>query len=374
MKSEGNEEEVKKAVDFCRMLIKENPEDKPIIEAYLSLIKERGEREKVTKEAVEYAISWLESHPDDNKIRLITLNLVRVKGFFVEYIRPVLNDAEEWMKKHGPHPLFGSYMKLIEKVMKTETDVPVNFERVRHLCYSFIASSEGKKNISPIINFAELLWGKGAHEEAEKIYRGLLEIKANPLTMSTIYLSYGKRFLGDAMDPQLTQQKRMEKLEKAERIIEGALEFHKGHYIAHMFLSIVLKEKGNEDEQRKELKEAERWNRIAKKERFSAGEIPYKVGNFYLGFDCYEEAVRWFKIAIETNPRNFVNWWKLGDAKKRKAIIQKEAGLYVESKKLFKEAISDLETALKEAPEFLQLPASRDIPANIEECKRELNS
>jgi hypothetical protein len=56
-------------------------------------------------------------------------------------------------------------------------------------------------------------------------------------------------------------------------------------------------------------------------------------------------------------------------------------GFYVEeglgpegiAKKLFSEALLELEKAVEKAPKPLQLPASRDIPDQISKCKRAIS-
>ena len=106
---------------------------------------------------------------------------------------------------------------------------------------------------------------------------------------------------------------------------------------------------------------------------FHPGRLLYKIGNVYLEFNRYKDAIDRLKKAIEEEPEDFTNWWKLGHAKMKLAFIKEERGFHKEAKDLFVEALSELETAWEKADKPLQLPASREIPAQIEECKRHLS-
>ena len=116
-----------------------------------------------------------------------------------------------------------------------------------------------------------------------------------------------------------------------------------------------------------------------KGERVSLGEIPYKIGNFYLSFNRYEEAINWFKKAHEKDPENWTNLWKLGCAKISYAVLLKERGLMNKAKVFLEEALQHLEMSLKKAlskEEIFQLPAREEIPDLIEQAKsylREIN-
>jgi tetratricopeptide (TPR) repeat protein len=107
---------------------------------------------------------------------------------------------------------------------------------------------------------------------------------------------------------------------------------------------------------------------------YHPGRLPYKIGNVYLTFNRYEEAIFWLKIAIREEPENFANWWKSGYAKIKLAFDLEEIKSREETKYLLVEALSDLETAWKKAPKPLQLPASKEIPEQITECKKYLYS
>ena len=374
VKEKGNEEQIEEVIDeTTRWWLQNHPDDNVFHEAWLVLIRDKGNQEQIRR-GMEDTISWLKDHPEDNKIRSVYLSLVRNKGFFKEEdIKQALADTEQWMKKHGPHPLFQDYLPLVEKVIKTEIDVDIDIELVKQFGYEFINSRKWEYNIRPIRDFADWLRREEFFDEAEQIYEGLLKIKMRGLERSTIHFSYGKMFLGQAMNLEFTNAKRGEKLKRAEEKFREALKVHKGHHMARVFLAITLREEGRKKDADNELKHAEWWAQVNKKEKFSQGEIPYKIGVFYLEFNCYEKAINWFSIATEKEPENFANWWRSGYAKMKLAHILKEKGFYKEAKEIFYEALFELKKAWDIAPKPLQLPASRDIPTNIEGCKRHLS-
>jgi tetratricopeptide (TPR) repeat protein len=107
---------------------------------------------------------------------------------------------------------------------------------------------------------------------------------------------------------------------------------------------------------------------------FHPGRIAYKIGNFYLDFYRYEEAKYWLEIATKEEPKDFANWWRCGVAKMELALTMEKKVSHKEAIDIYAEALSDLETALEKADESLQLPASKDIPERISECRKHLLS
>jgi tetratricopeptide (TPR) repeat protein len=278
------------------------------------------------------------------------------------------------MKQYGPIPLFDNYITLVLKTKKTEINIKINTDLVMQLGYSYINST--KSNPRAIRDFANYLATEKRFDEALKIYENLLKIKTNAETQSSIYFSYGQMLLGQAMVLEPSSMDRVKTLKEAEEKFRKAFEINKLHYMALVFLSITLKEKGEVEEARKELERAERIAeefKKVKKEKFSHGEIPYKIGVFYLEFNRYEDAIYWLKIACNKEPENFANWWRLGYAKKKYALLLKEQSRG-EYKKFLEEALSDLEMSWEKAPELLQLPASEEIPNLIVECKKHLQN
>ncbi|RSN76259.1 hypothetical protein [Candidatus Methanodesulfokora washburnensis] len=353
----------------------EGIEDPEILVRYLSSEKKYANDKERIKNAIIRIWAYLQSHPEDKVVRQAYLSFITEKGFFnLEDIKVALEDAEKWMKQFGPIPLFDNYITVILKIKKTGINIKIDTDLVTQLGYSYINSAEGNPRV--IRDFAKYLATEKRFDEAQKIYENLLKIKTNPETKSSIYFTYGQMLLGQAMTMEPSSIERMEKLKKAEEKFRKAFKINNLHYMALVFLSITLKEEGKEEDAKKKLEKAEKIARKFKKarqEKFSAGEIPYKIGVFYLEFDRYEDAIYWLEMACNEEPENFANWWRLGYAKKKYALLLKEQSRE-EYKRFLSEALSDLEISWKKAPKLLQLPASEDIPNLIAECKKQLQS
>jgi len=347
-----------------------------IIARYLASEKRYGNEERI-KKAIAIGSSYLKSNPEDKVIRQAYLELVRKKGLFdIEVIKQVLIDSEEWMKKHNSNQLFQDYICFVENIKTKGLNVKINIDQVKEFGYKFINSIKDGRNARSIIFFANYLRAEKYIDEAGKIYENLLKIKTDPKTKSSIYFSYGQMHLGQAMSLEFTKVERLEKLKEAEEKFRKAFRVNKMHYIALVFLFITLKEQKSEDIE-KILKDAEAIMRRVKKkkeEKPSLGEISYKIGNFYLKFDRYEDAIYWLRLARQKDLENFVNWWKLGEAKIKHALILKEKGFHEQSKDLLNKTLSNLKTSLEKAPKFLQLPASKEIPELIRKCENHLQN
>jgi tetratricopeptide (TPR) repeat protein len=261
VKDEGDQDEVEKAIEEITKWLKGHPEDNIIRELYIVLIRDKGNQGQVEK-AIEEITKWLKGHPEDNMICSDYLALVRDRCFLEEYIRPALGDAEQRMKKHGSHPLFQDYIPLVKKILKTKSEIEIDVELVKQFGYEIIDlwEQEDKARYNKwIINFADLLLLMGCLNEYERIYKMLHELNLNPETKSALRFRYGKKFLGEAMNPELTNDERIEKLRRAEVTFREVLEIHRGHYMAYVFLYITLKEEGRDNEAEKELKHAKWW-------------------------------------------------------------------------------------------------------------------
>jgi tetratricopeptide (TPR) repeat protein len=347
-----------------------------ILARYLASEKRYGDEERI-KKAIAIGSSYLKSNPEDKVIRQAYLELVRKKGLFdIEVIKQALEDAEEWMKKHSSNQLFQDYICFVENIKKKGLNVEINVDQVKEFGYKFINSIKDGRNAQAIIDFANYLTAEKYFDEAGKIYENLLKIKTDPKTKSNIYFSYGQMLLGQAMNLEFTKVERLEKLKEVEEKFRKAFRINTMHYMALVFLFITLKEQRREDVE-KIFKDAEaimRRVKKKKKEKASLGEISYKIGNFYLKFDRYEDAIYWLRLARQKDLENFVNWWKLGEAKIKHALILKEKGFHEQSKDLLNKSLSNLKTSLEKAPKFLQLPASKEIPELIRKCENHLQN
>ena len=374
VKERGSREEIKKAINDTVSWLKEHPEDNKVREAYLVLIREKGEQEQV-KKAINDTVSWLKEHPEDNKTRSVYLTLVRDRGFLkLEDIEQALADAEEWMKKYGPHPLFIDYLALVKKVRKSEIGIVTNFELIKQLGYKFINSCKWEDNIIPINGFARWLSEETCFDESEQIYTNLLKIEIpNKKVKAGVYFGYGMLFLSQVMKLKLTDEERLERLKKAEEKFTEVLKNVKGN-MARAYLAIALWEQARFEEAEKEFKHVEWWARNVPAVDYSPGKLFFETGKFYFEFNQHEEARFWYDKAAGEEPKNFANWWGLARAKMGLAIILEKKGKVEEARNLFSEALLELEKALEKAPKPLQLPASREIPNQISECKKHLSA
>jgi tetratricopeptide (TPR) repeat protein len=372
VKKHGGEDRIEKAIEKGKSYTKKNPEDKIVRPAFLSLLTSKCEDKKIIIEAIEDAVVYLKNHPEDKAIRSAYLRFFKYKGFLrLEDIKWTVEDANNYMKEYSPHHLFQDFITLIEKIIKNDINVAVNVELVKQFGYEFINLSK-KINILAALNFANFLRTQKDFDGAKKIFEDLLRIRANPETRGNIYYSYGKMFLGQAMNLESTIKEHLEKLNEAEKKFREAFKVNEMHYMALVFLSVTLREKGREREAKNVLEDAEKKAKEKKGEKFSFGEIPYKIGVFYLRFKRYEEAIYWLAMARDKDPEEYTNYWKLGCAQLKNAFILKGVESHQQSKELLNEAFSNLETSIKKAPKLFQLPASKEIPDLIEECKKHL--
>jgi len=374
VRTRGSQEQIKKAIEETTKWLTEHPDDNKVRESFLVLVREKGEQEQVEK-AINETASWLKNHPEDKKIRSVYLSLVRDRGFLrLEDIKRAVDDAEGWMEKYGPHPLFPDYLTLVKKVRKSEIGIETNAELIKQLGYMFTSSCNWEDSILLIDSFARWLSEEKFFGESEQIYDKLSKMEIHSKKVkSDVYFGYGMLFISQAINQKLTYQERLEKLKKAEERFKVALENVKGH-LARAYLGISLWEQKRFKEAEKEFKHAEWWARNVPTTGYSPGKLFFEIGKFYLEFDRFKEAKFWYEKATEEEPRNFANWWGLAKAKIGSAIILKKQGMVVEAKDLFFEALSDLEKAVENAPHPLQLPASRDVPNQISQCKKYLSN
>lgn len=362
----------------------QNPEDKVVFERYLALIREKGKSERLMR-VIENTFTWLKKHPDDNKIRGIFLTLIRDRGFLeTRHIKNALEDAENYLRRYGPYPLFPIYLTLVRKIKKAEINVKVDKKFVSDMGYQFINSCKWQDKIKQIADFAAWLCEIGSYGEAEEIYKKLIPISQTrgKIMSAYVYFGYGMLYLSQCFTLNLEESERLKKLNIAEEKFRNALENLKGH-IARAFLGIVLWEQKRVEESQREFKHAEWWARYYR-ERISTlpdnlrdfaylpGKLFYELGKFYLKFERYREARFWFRKAKEEEPDNFANWWRLASANIGLALAAEKRGRHLRARNLFSTALLQLKNALEKAPKPLQLPASIDIQAKIEECEKHL--
>lgn len=347
-------------------------EDPEILVRYLSSEKRYGNEERV-KNAITKVWRYLQNHPEDKVVRQAYLSFIRDIGLLnIEQIKRTLKDAEQWMQKYGSTSLFQSYITLVEKIKKTGLNIDIDIDLVKLLGYDFINSNKSRRNPQVLRNFANYLTIEKCFDEARKIYESLIEIKTDIETKSNVYFSYGEMILTQAMFAAPASTERLEKLKEAEEKFRKAFKVNPFHYVALIFLYITLKEEGKEREAEKELEKAKQIGKRYKEKKgkkFSAGEIPYKIGVFYLKFERYEDAICYFKKAINEEDENFASRWKLGYAQLKHALILNEKEFSQQFNELCNEALINLKMSLQKRPKIFQLPAREEIPKLIRECE-----
>lgn len=363
-----DDQELELAINKTTSFLKNNMDDPNLREGLIALLDKKGNRPQI-KLLINDTASWLKNHPDEHLIHIRYSSLMKTNGFFdINSIKEALNIMEKWMNKHGAHRLFRNYIELIQKILGAGIDINIDMDQVSQLGDSYVNSLMQGNRVDriAIMRYAEVL--ARDIDLAEPIYNKLMKINTNLKTISTVLLNYGKMFLGHAMK-QVSTYDYYYYLEKAKECFEEAIEKHKGHTIAHMFLSITLKELNDIDGAASELDLALYWNR---QNNNSPAEIFGKIGNVYLKYDRYEEAIEWFNRAKVISPRFWVNWWKLGQIKMKKAAVYNYEGDIVKAEVYFDEALFAYEKAKASARHPLLLPASEDIPYGINECRKQL--
>jgi len=363
-----DDQELELAINKTTSYLQNNVDDPNLRDGLIALVDKKGNRPQI-KLLINDTASWLKNHPDEYLIHIRYSYLIKTNGFFdINSIKEALNIMEKWMKKHGPHRLFRNYIELIQKILSAGIDINIDMDQASQLGDSYVNSLMQGNRVDKIaiMRYAEVI--RGDIDLAEPIFKKLMKINTNPKTISTVLLNYGKMFLGHAMK-QVSTYDYFYYLEKAKECFEEAIEKHKGHTIAHMFLSITLKELNDIDGAASEHGLTLYWNRENNKKD---EEIYGKKGNVYLKFDRYEDAFEWFKKANVKSPRFWVNWWKLGQVKMKKAAVYKDEGDVVKAERYFDEALFAYEKAKTFARHPLLLPASEDIPYGINECRKQL--
>jgi len=275
------------------------------------------------------------------------------------------------MLNHGPNPVFKDYLALFKKVRKSSIDITADLALVKQLGYQSISSLDLKKDAEQIGDFAKWLSYEKFVEEGKKIYDRLLSTEDLwPSTKKEVYFGYGMLFLGQGMDQGSPQEKRTMKLVEAEKYFRETLKIWKGD-MARAYLAISLLGQKRFEEANNEFRHVEWWARNGREIDYSPGKLFSEIGKFHLEFAYYAEAKYWFSRALGEE-KMFANWWGSARAKMGIAFDLKRRGRVREARSLFVEALLELENALKDRPAPFQLPASRDIPDQIQSCKREI--
>ena len=375
VKWKGPEEQAEALMTKTPLWLEEHPWAHQVYQTYIELVTEKCEQEDRIRRTMSEASSWLKDHEEDTNVSNVWttyLKLVRDKGFLEnENIARALREAESWMLKHGPNPIFKDYLALLKKVRKSSLDVAVDVALVKHLGYQSMDSLDLKKDAGQIGDFAKWLSYEKFFDEGEKVYERLLSIEDLwSGTKKDIYFGYGMIFLGQGMNRELAYKERIEKLIRAEKYYRETLKIHKGD-MARAYLAICLWGQKRFEEAENEFRHVEWWARHYSNIGYSPGKLFSEIGKFFFEFAYYEEARYWFSRAL-TEEKMFANWWGSARAKIGIASDLKRQARIREARSFFAEALLELQNALKNRPSPFQLPASRDIPNQIEACKSEI--
>jgi len=372
IKKKGSKQQADKVIEEIALWLEEHPYAGQVYQTFIELVRDRCEREDRIEKTISDVSSWLKSHEENTNVRTVYLSLVTKKGFLkTDDIECALRDTESWMLNHGPNPVFKDYLALFKKVRKSSIDITADLALVKQLGYQSISSLDLKKDAEQIGDFAKWLSYEKFVEEGKKIYDRLLSTEDLwPSTKKEVYFGYGMLFLGQGMDQGSPQEKRTMKLVEAEKYFRETLKIWKGD-MARAYLAISLLGQKRFEEANNEFRHVEWWARNGREIDYSPGKLFSEIGKFHLEFAYYAEAKYWFSRALGEE-KMFANWWGSARAKMGIAFDLKRRGRVREARSLFVEALLELENALKDRPAPFQLPASRDIPDQIQSCKREI--
>lgn len=345
----------------------------------LSQSKDSEKSEKLSQKFKE----MIQEHPEDWRIHQSFLEFaLGDKSASKEAISLAIDSAEEWMSKHGSHPLFRIYIQLRRKVARA---IPFELNKIERLGDEFLnLCTYQDKDIKAIIDFAALI-RKVNPSKFEQIYEILFKADVNDNTMSSIYYNYAREHLEEALNSRTSASERLKKLKKVEYALGESLRYNPRNYISRAFLGVCLKEMGNSSDFMNELKKAQKLARLLKK---SPGEIPYKIGEFYLelrgdeevlgkeeeAFKMNEEAIKWFEWASKLDQKNPVNHWKLSNCLLKKSISLKKKGDYERAFYILRNGYKSLKIVLEAQSrgELNRPPASEEIKKLKEDYEKEL--
>ena len=417
IRDKGNQEQIRRGIGDTISWLKVHPEDNKIRSVYLSLVRDEGFFEEDIKPALDNMEQWMKKHgphplfqdylPLIEKIIKteidIDIDIELVKQFGYEFINSckweynirLIRGFADWLSREK---FFDRAEQIYEKLLKT---------KMRNLERSMIYFSYGKMFFGQAMNL------EFSNEErmeklkkAEEKFREVLEVRLQH-HMAHAFLAITLKELGEDYEAKY-EFNHAEWLapfdEKRKMLFIGSIppklelknildNYNIPNEIKDIFEAEgkalsknAFVKKKKKIKNRWVIKDSESYYLIIEEKMgldiaklsiygdYHPGRLPYKIGNVYLTFNRYEEAIFWLKIAIREEQENFANWWNSGYAKMKLAFDLEEIRSREETKYLLVEALSDLETAWKKAPKPLQLPASKEIPEQITECKKYLYS
>ncbi|MGB2799424.1 MAG: hypothetical protein WBC82_06235, partial [Dehalococcoidia bacterium] len=381
---QGTAEQVELVLQETSTWLAKHPEDTSVRTAYLGLVERQGTAEQVEL-VLQETSTWLGEHPEDTQVRGRYLGLVERKGSD-KLKEDMIHHTRIWLSEHTVAKeiwaaLIAALIRLDRQKEATETALvaishhPDNSNLTEYYLHSVQESADEQtlreiydglitrypENPRHRIEFAAWLRDHNYNEEAEALYKGLIELprsKTSRLLRQMAHYGYGLLLL------------KSERYFEAEEQFRQTLRIHKGHQMAHDGLAGALRGLGKLAEQEDRTADADRDFTKAEQEFrqaiYWAGvqEKPQAIFYAHLGWfyiDCkrYTEALHTFYSAMEEVPEFFGNYWGLGRAL---------TGLGQ-----FQAATNALRMALDKAPEQFQPPASDEIPELLRQCQDALN-
>jgi tetratricopeptide (TPR) repeat protein len=418
IRDKGNQEQIRRGIGDTISWLKVHPEDNKIRSVYLSLVRDEGFFEEDIKPALDDMEQWMKKHgphhlfqdylPLIEKIIKteidIDIDIELVKQFGYEFI-----NSCKWETNSRPIKAFADWLRTekffdeAEQIYESLIKIKIRNRQVRSTIY---------------FSYGKLFLGQATNLEFSYEDRFKKLKRAEEKFRDAIKIHKGHHMAHSFLAITLKEQGEDKEAKKEFGVAEwwapfdekGKMVFIKSipsrlelknildNYSIPNEIKDIFEAEGNSLSKnafvKKKKKIKNRWvikdnesycliieekmgSDIAKLSIYGdyhPGRLPYKIGNVYLTFNRYEEAIFWLKIAIREEPENFANWWNSGYAKMKLAFDLEEIRSREETKYLLVEALSDLETAWKKAPKPLQLPASKEIPEQISECKKYLYS
>ena len=335
------------ALECATDWLSEYPDDTNVRTRHIALVEQKGTPEQVENVLSETS-SWLKGHPDDTNVRTRYIGLVERRGSPGE-IKNILSETSLWIESRcdstAALSVFSVFLRLIQKYKHDES---ISLDCLKKL----VKMSSDAGSVAMLVSLGNYFRKRGDYEYAKSIFLELIVGKKCEAHYGVFY-GYGRLLLSLEDYPEAIRQFRI------------ALSIHQGFQMAHDGLAFALAGAAQElklqgkletasrylEEAEMEFKSALYWAKIQKKPLA----IFYShLGWFYIDEERYPEALDAFDDAINEDLDYFSNYW--GAAK---ALIGMGD---------FKEAKKYLETALENAPENIDPPASVEIPTLLEQC------
>jgi tetratricopeptide (TPR) repeat protein len=357
----GTQEQKKKAISDTETWLSENPKDNFVRTAYMGFVERNGTQEQ-KKKAVSDIEMWLSENPKDHSVRTAYMGFVERNGTD-EQKKKAISDTEIWLSENPNQA--NIWEVFIPWLIRDGSS-----DKAAEMARSAIEFNPDYANL--LFSHLRLIRNISPKEEVKNLYEKLLDAIPSDSNAKTHYANW-LRDHEDLIESEQLYNASLEKnpgdyrpiygygclLLKLERFEEASEKFrevliiHKGHARAHDQLALALIELGNFDAAERELKTAIYWARKAKSK---LGIFYRDLGLLYIRWGRFKDAERAFEDSIREEPEKFANYWHLGET----YFAQKN----------YKAAEQALLTALEKAPTDLGPPASEEIDALLEECRK----